>query len=124
WELEPLARFELSASGEWCETSSELPPSARAKMPDDWTQQFGKAFLGRVRYRRTFHKPTGLELGRRVWLRVEPARSAADVWLDGRRLGEVRERAVRWDITEALQQDNRLEIVVEHPAIDARRLAG
>ncbi len=58
-------------------------------MPADWADLFGRDFFGRVRYRRTFQKPTGLESGERVFLVVEPPRSRGVVSLSGKPLGEV-----------------------------------
>lgn len=89
-------------------------------MPADWSQILGGDFLGRVVYRRTFQKPTGLESGERVFLVVEPTRSWGVVELNRKRLGEVFSGpgGGRFEITEVLEDHNRLEIVVEHPALD------
>jgi hypothetical protein len=76
--------------------------------------------LGLVRYQRIFQKPTGLDSGERVWLVVEAPRSRGSVELNYQRLGEA---AGRFDIIEYLDDHNRLEIVVEHPALDARGVA-
>jgi hypothetical protein len=89
-------------------------------MPADWSGLLGADFLGRVSYRRTFQKPTGLESGERVWLVVEEPRSRGNVELNDRQLGEA---GGRFDITELLEDHNRLEIVVEHSAIDAQGVA-
>jgi hypothetical protein len=90
-------------------------------MPADWSESFGHSFLGRVRYRRSFQKPTGLQYGARVWLVVEPPRSHATVTLSDEMLGELRagDPAARYDITDSLADHNRLEIVVAHPPLDA-----
>jgi hypothetical protein len=88
-------------------------------MPADWSALFGGDFLGRVRYRRMFQKPTGLESGERVFLVVEGPRSQGRVELGRNALGSVVEGAVlRVDITEQLEDHNTLEIYVDHPAID------
>jgi hypothetical protein len=90
-------------------------------MPADWADVCGANFLGRVSYRRIFHRPTGLDSGERVFLVVEPALSWAAVELNGQQLGEVvhSQAALRVNITELLEEYNNLEIVVEHPALDA-----
>ncbi len=64
----------------------------------------------------TFQKPTGLEEGERVFLVVEAAWSWGVVALSRKRLGEV---PGRFEITAVLEDHNQLEIVVEHPALDA-----
>ena len=117
--MRDLSRGQMAS----CEIeATDLPPSARATMPADWSESFGAGFLGRVRYMRTFQKPTGLERGDKVWLVVEPPRSLGIV-----RLG----RAASWEpfdgvkpadgsISPSLLADrNTLEIIVDHPALDA-----
>lgn len=120
WELEPVSRLVLQSDGTYYFASSDLPPPSKAKMPSNWADLFGHEFLGCVRYRRNFQKPTGLESGERVWLVVEPPRSHGVVELNHERLGEVRCRAARFDITDRLLSSNRLEILVSHPALDGR----
>ena len=100
--------------------SEGLPAAARVTMPADWSATCGADFLGRVRYRRTFHRPTDLDSGERVFLVVEPARSSACVTLKGALVGVVYsgEPAGRFEITDRLEEDNRLEIIVDYPALD------
>src|SRR3954447_22894568 len=102
WELEALARFLLQADGSYRAVRDGLPAATRAKMPAEWSQTLGPDFLGRVQYRRTFHKPTGLGNGERVWLVVEPPRSRARIELNGAILGEVSPHALygRFDVTD------------------------
>jgi hypothetical protein len=125
WLLEPIERFLRRADGSFDRSTVDLPAGARATMPGDWSHEFGGDFAGRVRYRRTFQKPTGLEAGKRVWLVVEPPRSAGTVTLNDAPLGEVRfgDPPARFDITTTLNEHNRLEIVVAHPRFDAARAA-
>jgi hypothetical protein len=117
WQVEPVARFVLQPDGTYKPVEDGLPAAGRMTMPADWSGLLGADFLGRVRYRRTFQKPTGLESGQRVWLVVEAARSRGVVELNRKRLGEA---GGRFDLTDQLEDHNRLEIVVEHPALDAR----
>ena len=92
-------------------------------MPSDWATLFGRDFFGRVRYRRLFQKLTGLESGERAFLVVEPPRSRGLISLSGKPLGEVvwGGPPARFDITDLLEDHNRLEIVVEHPVLDGPR---
>jgi hypothetical protein len=120
WQLEPLERFVPSAGGHFERSTVGLPLSARATMPADWSAVFGPTFFGRVRYHRVFQKPTGLESGERVFLVVEPPRSRGAVSLSGKPLGSVHWGGPpgRFLITDLLEDHNRLEIHVEHPALD------
>jgi hypothetical protein len=120
WQLEAVARFVPRPDGHYRTVGDDLPTTTRATMPADWSESFGSEFLGRVRYVRTFQKPTGLESGERVWLVVEPPRSLGTVRLADQLLGTVSRdgAASRFDISSLLADRNRLEIVVEHPALD------
>jgi hypothetical protein len=121
WQIEPLERFVRRGDGRYERSTETLPPAASAKMPSDWSEALGRDFLGRVRYLRTFHEPTGLDIGgERVWLVVEPPRSVARVSVNGIALGQVAAGGppARFDITARLQYANRLEIVVDHPVLD------
>jgi hypothetical protein len=120
WQLQAVARFVARADGHYEVVRDDLPTSTRATMPADWSESFGLRFLGRVRYVRTFQKPTGLDAGERVWLVVEPPRSQVTARLAERTLGSVQANgpAGRFDITSLLADRNMLEIVVEHPMLD------
>jgi hypothetical protein len=120
WQLEPVARFVTRADGGYEVRSDDLPAAARAQMPADWGACFGSHSLGRVRYLRTFQRPTGLAPGDKVWLVVEPPRSRGAVKLADQALGRVEfgGGAGRFDITALLTDRNALESVVEHPALD------
>jgi hypothetical protein len=119
WQVEPVTRFVLQPDSSYKPMEDCLPAAGRMTMPADWSGLLGADFLGRVRYRRTFQKPTGLESGERVWLVVEGPRSRGVVELNRKRLGDA---GGRFDITHQLEDHNQLEIVVEHPALDARGL--
>ena len=125
WQLEPLERYVPCGDGRWDRSTDDLPAAVRAKMPADWSAEFGSEFRGRVRYRRTFQKPTGLDEGQRVWLVVEPPRSRGTVSLGGELLGHVGygDPPGRYDITERLQEHNHVDIVVEHPPLDDRTIS-
>ncbi len=116
WQVEPLARYVPQSDRSRTALSDDLPAAARATMPADWSATLGAAFLGRVRYSRSFHQPTGLDFEERVFLVVEPPRSRGVVELNRKRLGEVSwgGAPLRVDVTDLLGGDERLEIVVEH----------
>lgn len=118
--MEPVQQFVLQPDGTYEPFSDDLPLPVRAKMPADWSPAFGSDFFGRVRYRRTFQKPTGLDEGQRVFLVVEPPRSRGMITLNAELLGTVRtgDAPGRFDITDRLRETNRLDILVDHPALD------
>jgi hypothetical protein len=121
WHLEPIEQYVRRGDDRYARSTDGLPANTRLTMPADWSSAFGEHFRGRVRYHRLFQSPTGLDLGERVWLVVEPPRSRGAVKLNGKPLGDIRWRAAagRFDITDLLEDyNNRLEIVVEHPALD------
>src|SRR5689334_3523817 len=104
WLVGAIARFVPQADGTYLPVDDGLPAAAQATMPADWSAILGGDFLGRVRYLRTFNKPTGLESGERVYLVVESARSSACVTWKRELLGFVRpgESAARFEITALL----------------------
>jgi hypothetical protein len=120
WQLEPIERYIPRSDDHFDRVGDDLPSSSRAAMPADWAGVFGRDFLGRVRYHRVFQKPTGLDSGERVRLVIEPPRTRGVVTLSGTPLGQVAWGGPlgRFDITNLLEDHNRLEIVVEHPALD------
>ena len=120
WQVEAVARFVPLPDGSYRPDHDNLPVAARMTMPADWSAVCGADFLGRVRYRRAFNKPTGLESGERVFLVVERPRSWGRGELNGKPLGDVArgESMGRFDVTAILEPHNQLEILVEHPALD------
>jgi hypothetical protein len=123
WQVEPVKRFVLQPDGSYKPVEDCLPAAGRMTMPADWSGLLGADFLGRVRYRRTFQSPTGLESGQRVWLVVEAARSEACIVWKRDLVGFVcpGDIAGRFDITERLEDQNAVEIYVDHPALDELR---
>lgn len=126
WQVEPIERYARGPDGLYAPSIERLPAGTRAKMPADWAESLGADYFGRVRYRRNFQKPTGLDRGERVWLVVEPPRSRGDISLNSEPLGEVDhdDPPARFDITSRLQGQNHLEVIVQHPALDAAAVAG
>ena len=119
WQLTPVKRWDLQPDGTYRPADHGLPAAVKMTMPADWSAAFGADFFGRVAYRRVFHRPTGLDNGERVFLVVEAARSEACVTLKKALVGFVHagETLGRFDITERLEDDNELEIFVDHPAV-------
>lgn len=126
WQLEPVFRYVRLSDGGFDRVTDDLPAAARMHVPADWSAALGGDFLGRVRYVRTFHAPPGLVFDERVWLVVEPQRSVARVVLVEETLGivAVGGPAGRFDITHRLLPTNRLEIFVDHPAMEDGRIVG
>ena len=120
WRLEPTGRFLPADAGLPRLVAVDLPEAQTVKMPADWSAVCGAEYCGQVRYTRRFHQPQGLQEGEVVWLVVEPARSCAEVWLNGQRLGKlpVVDSQLRVDVTKLLVEFNELVIVVTHPAMD------
>jgi hypothetical protein len=120
WQVEAIERYVRRADGTYGRSSEPMPAAVRMAMPADWSAALGGDFLGRVRYSRIFQKPTGLDTGERVFLVVEPARSLGSVSVNSKRLGAVcwGGAAGRFDVTDLLDDHNRLEIVVQHPVLD------
>ncbi|MGD9632063.1 MAG: hypothetical protein AB7G28_25060 [Pirellulales bacterium] len=120
WQLEPVFRYVRRHDGGFERVERDLPAATRMHVPGDWNTALGNDFLGRVRYVRTFHAPPGLQFDERVWLVVEPQRSLARVVLVEESLGVVTAAGPdgRFDITHRLSPTNKLEIFVDHPAIE------
>jgi hypothetical protein len=116
WQYEPLARS-VRASAGVSESTADLPPPGRIDMPADWAATLGADFRGRVRFRRSFGRPTGLEPSDRVWLVLERIDARGVVSLNGSPLGEtsIDSGPTRFDVTALLAVRNELVIEVELP---------
>lgn len=121
WHYRALARTVLLEDGTPAEEPGDLPPPGRTKMPSDWGDSLGPDFRGRVRYSRSFHRPTGLDHGQRVELLVDQVDAWGQVTLNGHYLGEVRTMAGpgRFDVTDKLLDRNELIVEVELPRATA-----
>lgn len=129
WEFEPVVRYVPLPSGQLQALTLDLPPCGTSHLPADWGEALGADFLGKVRFTRTFHRPTGLVARSRVWLVIEEVDWQAVVTINGRMCGELIFSAAiappdcqrcpaRLDITSDLLAQNRLEIVVASPVLD------
>ncbi len=116
WQVEPVERLFFSRMGIVRKRVIFRPGSAT--MPADWSEFFGADFLGRVVYRRSFQKPTGLDSGERVCASGRTAAIRARVSC-GKAMScdfvPPGERVGRFEITDRLEDHNELEIIVDHP---------
>jgi hypothetical protein len=131
WEYEPLARRSPLApggrgAGREGEIFADLPPPGRINLPADWSGTLGAGFRGRVRYRRRFNRPTGLEPGERVWLVIDGVDARGQYAMNGQPLSWIDGYALpaECDVTELLAASNVLEIDVElgsaEPTVSSR----
>ena len=114
WDFEVLA----SAADRPGQNLAGAPVANRVELPCDWQATLGVDFRGKVRYRRRFNRPTGLDPHERVWLVVEGVDAFGAAALNGSKLGEVRGYALpaSFDVTGLLSPSNELAIDVELPA--------
>lgn len=115
WEFEVLenAGADRSPAG----NESAALPSGRATLPCDWSEALSARFRGKVRYRRRFNRPSGLDPHERVWLVVAGVDAFGAVALNGRELGPVRGYALpaSFDVTDLIAPNNELRLDVELP---------
>jgi hypothetical protein len=114
WQLQTLVRYVPLASGEFQEDSVDLPSTAKADVPGDWTELLGADFLGRVRYTRSFNCPTNLDPNERVWLVCDGVDGAADFSLNGTSIFTVAgpNQAGSCNVTTHLRPHNLLSVEV------------
>ncbi len=90
--------------------------AGRVKLPGDSGAMLGPAFRGRVRYRRAFHQPTGLDPHEHVWLVCEGANAFGQIACNGQVLGDVTAtHACEFEITAILRASNEVQFEVESP---------
>ncbi|MBI2827159.1 MAG: hypothetical protein HYX69_21010 [Planctomycetia bacterium] len=120
-----LAEHPTSAGGSQPEEPvlAEHPTKGRVQLPADWGETLGADFRGRVRYRRHFNRPTGLEPHERVWLVADGVDAAGSFSLNGQPLGLIDGYAVpaTSDVTDRLQPSNVVEVDVVLPPDAALR---
>jgi hypothetical protein len=94
-------------------------------LPSDWGATLGSVFRGRVRYRRRFNRPTGLDAHERVWLVVEGADPRAGVRVNDDDLGDIQGYALvgEFDVTGLLKATNELTLEVELTDAEVNGLA-
>lgn len=116
WEYEVLSAADVDSHAVLAARTA-----GRVVMPCDWTASLGANFRGRVRYRRRFHKPTGID-DRRIEIVLDIVDEYARVCLNERELGEFwREDGFRADVTNDLAEWNELTVDVELPCVSTTR---
>jgi hypothetical protein len=87
-------------------------------MPAQWTDPLAEDFHGRVRFIRSFGRPSGLEPDTRVQLIITNSHLAAEVFLNSEMIGRMPTKTNEFtvDITQKLASRNRLVIEVDIPS--------
>jgi len=87
-------------------------------VPCRWNEGGLGDFAGRARYSRHFGIPRQIDAHERIWLTFAGADARADVWLNGRLLGQEEGAAApfEFEVTTLLQARNELTVEVEAPA--------
>ncbi|HEX4142103.1 MAG TPA: hypothetical protein VHY91_01025 [Pirellulales bacterium] len=118
WQYEPLAQWILDAEGTQ-RTVEPLPPAGRMVMPADWSEPLGRDFRGRVRFLRSFGRPTRLEPDEQVWLVCDGVDLTGWALLNGEQLGPLPgfRQPASFDVTSRLKERNELAIDVELPPL-------
>jgi beta-galactosidase/beta-glucuronidase len=120
WEYEPLSQEIHLPDGKTAERREGLRSGGRIHMPASWQEMVGIDFRGRVRCRRRFACPSGLEPHETVWLVVQGAEGDATVSLNSQPLGDIKgcDRAQRYDVTHLLKERNELVVEITGPRGD------
>ena len=123
-------RIRLRGPWRYESLSAEItdPASGRVPLPGAWQELFGEV-AGRVRFSRTFHRPTNLEPGSRVHLVFEGLGGAAEISLNGRKIGEsangtAAEDSLRIEVTERLNPHNELQVDVQYDPTESATPGG
>ena len=124
WDYEPLARTVLHADGRLEVIDGPLPPRGRMTVPGRWADRGPGAFAGRMRFRRTFQWPAGLDFCERLWLVFAGADYFTTVRLNGELLGrhEGAFDPFAFDISALVQLRNELTVEVDLPAVPPETL--
>lgn len=114
----------IRLKGPWDVLISELAPDVwhRHTLPCPWRECFGE-IAGLACFRRNFHRPTGLEPGNRVCLRLpEGAGEIRSFTVNGVPIAPHRDDPLLFDCTSVLESFNRLELSLwfdpaDHPDV-------
>jgi hypothetical protein len=87
-------------------------PPGRMTIPGRLLDGGWAGFAGRVSFYRRFGRPSNLSPGETVWLVFERVAGAAEMWVNGGRLGALA-GAGSFDVTTALAARNELAVIVE-----------
>ena len=109
WDAKVLAVFDQQG---------KVGQERRVKIPSHWGDWLGVDFCGKVEYRRSFNRPTGLEPDQRVWLVVEQVDFHGDVFLNDQPIGSLTfgenpDRPFRVEVGESLKLSNVLRIEIQ-----------
>ncbi len=120
WQFTPIATTYWTQEGVSQETGTDVPSPGTMTIPGDWSDTLGPHFYGKVLFQRHFHKPTGLEEGDTIQIRLEQVNALADVFLNHEAIGSASaERgSVALVIERELEPRNLLEIMVDFPQLD------
>ena len=90
------------------------------KIPSDWSDALGSTFRGKVLFQRHFHKPTGLEDGDCIRIRIGQVNALAEIFLNHEAIGSVSFEcgSTAFEIEDKLEPRNLLEILVDLPLVD------
>lgn len=121
WTCEPLARTVLRVDGRVEEEPGALPVPVDYRPPGDWGAALGPNFRGRVRFRRHFNRPSGLEPHEQVWLKTNGVDPAGIVSLNGQELGWAGflPPPAEFHLTPLLADRNELVFVIDLPRVES-----
>ena len=104
WTYEWIRR-----DGDCGSTGGKRAEPLRIKLPAAWRDLFGSV-AGDVRFRRSFGKPTNLEVDERLFLCFDGVGGMGSVSLNDRELGTLdgNQTSVRYDVTGLLESRNTL----------------
>ena len=97
--------------------------SGRTTFAANWREKLNVDGRARVRFRRSFHLPTGLDAGLAVWLVFDGVRVEAAARLNGVLLGDLAQpgRRAEFDVTQLLDESNELVVDAELPPVVAEQ---
>ena len=80
----------------------------------------GSTFRGKDLFQRHFHKPTGLEDGDSIRIRIDQVNALADIFLNHKAIGStsVENGSTAFEIEDELEPRNLLEILIDFPLVD------
>lgn len=106
------------------DTSNDAKMTVR--MPVSWGNDLGEDFRGKVRYRRMFNRPTGIDELTDIRLRFERLVGNAVILLNQKQLGAIQWPDVtgQFAINGLLEPRNQLDVEIEAVACSVEKLAG
>lgn len=116
WQYEPLTATRIDADGVH-PLEGTCPAPGKLKVPTAWSETPLAGFHGRVRFRRSFHKPRTLDPDECLWLAFGGVDYFAEVFLNGERLGSHAGyfEPFAFEISSLLEMRNELLVDVDLP---------